>query len=78
MIKMNSKLGLLAVFAILMLFVAFSGCIGGAVENKSTPSQIENKPTEPKPANNTTMSNTTWTNTTTNKTGEEVLQEAVA
>ncbi len=77
--KMNSKIfTLTAVFAVLMVFVAFSGCIGGAVENKPTPTQMEDNAEQPKPQPNSTIANTTWTNTTGNKTGEEVVKEAVA
>lgn len=68
LVENKNKFTLLAVFAVLMLFVAFSGCIGGAVENNTTPTKVENKPTQAKPANTSEVpnktNNTTMTNTT--------------
>jgi hypothetical protein len=61
LVENKNKFTLLAVFAVLMLFVAFSGCIGGAVESNTSKANStkvnETQGNQPVKNNTTTSAN---------------------
>jgi hypothetical protein len=70
LVENKNKFTLLAVFAVLMLFVAFSGCIGGAVENKTTQSNSTKTNQTITGQTNVSQTNTT---TSTNQSGNSTI-----